>query len=233
MKHITKMMVALALGCSMTSGIAQAASIQSMTIEEIGVASGGFGTSAAFPWDGGFGDWIPPLNTTPYTPSPASFISAGSADGAIIMGTTQANGAFTLGTVWGGLDVQLNTLNGAPSGTIENGVMSLDFSGLSAEFTTVDLTFDISPNVAAPLVEVLAIDATHYYYTASWIHLVNDDVYHTASGVLANGWNGSQIFMYMEGVATLAPVPEAETYAMMLAGLGLVGFMAHRRRKLL
>ena len=29
-----------------------------------------------------------------------------------------------------------------------------------------------------------------------------------------------------------APVPEAETYAMMLAGLGLVGFMAARRRKL-
>jgi hypothetical protein len=29
-----------------------------------------------------------------------------------------------------------------------------------------------------------------------------------------------------------APVPEAETYAMMLAGLGLVGFMVSRRRKL-
>ncbi|KVW95126.1 PEP-CTERM sorting domain-containing protein [Thiobacillus denitrificans] len=32
--------------------------------------------------------------------------------------------------------------------------------------------------------------------------------------------------------ATAAPVPEAETYAMMLAGLGLVGFMVSRRRKL-
>ena len=30
-----------------------------------------------------------------------------------------------------------------------------------------------------------------------------------------------------------APVPEAETYAMMLAGLGLVGFMVSRRRKLI
>jgi hypothetical protein len=29
---------------------------------------------------------------------------------------------------------------------------------------------------------------------------------------------------------TAAPVPEAETYAMMLAGLGLVGFMARRRK---
>lgn len=30
---------------------------------------------------------------------------------------------------------------------------------------------------------------------------------------------------------TIAPVPEPETYAMMLGGLGLVGFMARRRRK--
>ena len=30
--------------------------------------------------------------------------------------------------------------------------------------------------------------------------------------------------------ANLAPVPEASTYAMMLAGLGLVGFMARRRK---
>jgi hypothetical protein len=28
----------------------------------------------------------------------------------------------------------------------------------------------------------------------------------------------------------ITAVPEAETYAMMLAGLGLVGFMARRRR---
>lgn len=32
---------------------------------------------------------------------------------------------------------------------------------------------------------------------------------------------------------TTAPVPEAETYAMMLAGLGLVGFMVSRRRKMM
>jgi len=31
------------------------------------------------------------------------------------------------------------------------------------------------------------------------------------------------------GVLAAVPVPEAETYAMMLAGLGLVGFMARRR----
>ena len=35
------------------------------------------------------------------------------------------------------------------------------------------------------------------------------------------------------GLLTAVPVPEAETYAMMLVGLGLVGFMVRRRSRLL
>lgn len=38
-------------------------------------------------------------------------------------------------------------------------------------------------------------------------------------------------YWHLTGIATTAPVPEASTYGMMLAGLGLVGF-AVRRRKL-
>ena len=47
---------------------------------------------------------------------------------------------------------------------------------------------------------------------------------------------GSQVFanLDMNGNLTIAAaVPEAETYAMMLAGLGLVGFMAARRRSMI
>ena len=47
---------------------------------------------------------------------------------------------------------------------------------------------------------------------------------------------GSQVFANLDvnGNLTIATaVPEAETYAMMLAGLGLVGFMAARRRSMI
>jgi hypothetical protein len=42
---------------------------------------------------------------------------------------------------------------------------------------------------------------------------------------LANTWH-----LENNGTLVYAPVPEAETYALMLAGLGLVGFMARRRK---
>ena len=41
--------------------------------------------------------------------------------------------------------------------------------------------------------------------------------------------NGRTILTDMPGFATVAVVPEPETYAMLLAGLGLIGFIARRR----
>ena len=50
--------------------------------------------------------------------------------------------------------------------------------------------------------------------------------------VPSGGFAGVQYALHLTGTVTqAAPVPEASTYGMMLAGLGLVGFMASRRRK--
>jgi hypothetical protein len=43
---------------------------------------------------------------------------------------------------------------------------------------------------------------------------------------------GFVFFNNLQVHPTLAPIPEPETYAMLLAGLALFGFIAHRRRKL-
>jgi len=50
--------------------------------------------------------------------------------------------------------------------------------------------------------------------------------------VWANDVSGGQVvnFIGVNGSASVVAVPEAETYAMMLAGLGLVGFAASRRK---
>lgn len=53
-----------------------------------------------------------------------------------------------------------------------------------------------------------------------------------SSTVVGGPFNGQTGNWSLQGMAAAAPVPEASTYGMMLAGLGLVGF-AVRRRKLM
>jgi hypothetical protein len=44
-------------------------------------------------------------------------------------------------------------------------------------------------------------------------------------------FTASQNAFETDNHAFLSPIPEPETYAMMLAGLGLLGFMARRRKQ--
>jgi len=45
-------------------------------------------------------------------------------------------------------------------------------------------------------------------------------------------WNGSENNYNLVSTNMVAAVPEPETYAMFLAGLGAMGFVARRRQKL-
>ena len=52
------------------------------------------------------------------------------------------------------------------------------------------------------------------------------------TGPAPNGVESSQVFTISRNSdVVLSPVPEPETYAMVLAGLGLLGFMARRRKQ--
>lgn len=62
-------------------------------------------------------------------------------------------------------------------------------------------------------------------WTLSADNLALGNYYLQVSGTLVSDTSGS-----FGGAVMLMPVPEPETYGMMLAGLGLVGWMARRRR---
>ncbi|OEZ92182.1 PEP-CTERM motif protein [Janthinobacterium sp. HH107] len=77
-----------------------------------------------------------------------------------------------------------------------------------------------------------------YYYTPLWqierltidSSLSGHDF--TLSVAAADCYfNGHTGYAYVDGFGGVNPIPEPETYAMMLAGLGLLGFTARRRNK--
>jgi hypothetical protein len=62
-------------------------------------------------------------------------------------------------------------------------------------------------------------------WSLSSAHLAAGDYYVQVSGRLVSDTSGS-----FGANINLAPVPEPETYGMMLAGLGILGFLARRRK---
>lgn len=157
LKHLTQYAI---VGLSLACAPSHASIIQSMTIEEIGVASGGLGTSGLAS-GGGWGDWLPAGMNAPN--SSAFFISDGT-DGALIMGNTQANGAISTGFNWGGGNhFEFNTLKSAPSGSITGNTLFLDLAGLVAEFPLGNLGFPASPDPSSLLTAVAMIDANHFF----------------------------------------------------------------------
>jgi len=64
-------------------------------------------------------------------------------------------------------------------------------------------------------------DVGHYY--VAWEGVRNNGVFPFGEGSI--DWNDAVVML-----ESVTPVPEPETYAMLLAGLGLMGFVARRRR---
>ena len=111
----------------------------------------------------------------------------------------------------------------ANTGTVSASVISVDITSYwNIDSIDIDLfmgtvgngTLVASgvPGESSKLENIIALASTDYYYQVT--------------GNVVGASNGSYAFS-----AVAAPVPEPETYAMMLAGLGAVGFIAFRRRR--
>ncbi len=98
-------------------------------------------------------------------------------------------------------------MNGGFSPGAFNGFRITDVNGTIDAFTSFSLAGNTAFNFGAP---VLSFDANNLYVNWSDLSFQAGDV--------------------QFAVNNLAPVPEPETYAMLLAGLGLLGVVARRRK---
>lgn len=85
-------------------------------------------------------------------------------------------------------------------------------NGILNDFDDTTLTTSFTPGGNSLSMAWLAVPAGNYYITVTG----------TANGAQGGIYNGA---------ISVSPVPEPETLAMMLAGLGAVGFIAMRRRR--
>lgn len=212
MRQFKQCVLGLLWTMCMTSVPSYAYVVQSLTIEEIGVASGGLGTSTNFALGGEF-------NLDGNSRGPFGFVSAGSTDGKIVMARRQGPGAFTPGiSVLGDpahMEAFPNTLNDAPTGWVyESGtLMVLQLHGFGVLFFGADL---VSPDIV--LAPVSQIDGNHYYYTADWAH--------TITPFEDTRLAGHTFTWHLEGIAT---TPEPGT--IWLVGGTLLGLVGARYRK--
>ena len=130
------------------------------------------------------------------------------------------NNVFTTGFNFGNTGIFMPNIFGNIAADITGGQLTFSALDFGGEFNGVQ--FNLAPNggVGTVVVESLTDLGGGNYGT----------VIRYVSTVQGGSFNGFQANWRLEGV--MATVPEASTYGMMLAGLGLVGF-AVRRRKLI
>ncbi len=175
-----------------------------------------------------------------------TFNSTGSgAVGIIANGVGQADNNISTGFLFGGVPFDINTipLSGPDgiTGSIVGGVLSMDLSAWGGVWQNTGAhRFILGPdNNLLTSVEYIGTSAgvDSWYYTADWSHTITaaedfSGAFDEFGDPIYLGFTGNRADWHLEGIATsVAAVPEASTYGMMLAGLGLVGF-AVRRRKL-
>lgn len=159
--------------------------------------------------------------------------------GIVADGVGQNVNTISTGFNYGGLAFDMDTMgtNAKPAGGVvasiaDNNTLVIDLAAWGGYWAGTGSHHHMLNPDAGTLVTSLENVGGTWYYTADWSHTITlAEDYNDGIGDY-NGFAGQRADWHIEGqLSNVALVPEASTYGMMLAGLGLVGF-AVRRRKL-
>ena len=110
-----------------------------------------------------------------------------------------------------------------------DGVNNGPFTGNPTVSTLGTLTFD-SPQIGQFVIGIKAANNYSYYFFTALVP-TSSLTFSSTAGIAVNGRGIPQDLSHANLYVTTPPVPEPETYALMMAGLAALGFVARRRRR--
>lgn len=207
--------VAATLALTIAANGAYAAAVTGMTLSDSLTLAGALGTDG---YQGAFKFGAIPSQAG----AGASLFTGDVNSGIINVHAANAPSSFTTGFLFGGSPFRPNTtgpINIDITGTTMT-VNSLPWAGYSEGSL---FQFNMTPDAASTNVVLIQTGAADYAYRMRFSHNI------TSADDPSGAYVGFTAFWILEGTMTTA-VPEASTYGMMLAGLGLVSAATRRRR---
>ena len=149
---------------------------------------------------------------------------------AVLTGIPNLSGGFSLTHLWSGLFTDTVTFTPSASGLVDGGIMTIGFGTANIDFMSASINGNPLTLVAAPP------NPGGGYFEAGYLLPVH------ISGPLVltvHGYAGPDNPVILDripvsatytGSINVRAVPEPETYAMLLGGLGILAFLSRRRK---
>jgi len=149
----------------------------------------------------------------------------------MLVGIPNLSGGFSLTHVWSGMFTDVITFTPNVSGMVDGAIMTIGFGTANIDFLGADINGNALTLVAVPPGGPFA----GYYEAGALLpSSINGPLVLTVHGYAGpdpiNRDLKIPVSATYTGSINVRPVPEPETYGMLLAGLGILAFLSRRRK---